>query len=59
MKKTASESVKTLSDFLEWASQFNDGTYRDKITQTNVSIQPQQIGGNDEPNNDESVLDEM
>ena len=27
MGKTESELVKTLSDFLEWASQFDDGTY--------------------------------
>ena len=27
MAKTESEPVETLSDFLEWASQFNDGTY--------------------------------
>ena len=27
MARTESESVETLSDFLEWASQFNDGTH--------------------------------
>ena len=27
MARTESEPVETLSDFLEWASQFNDGTY--------------------------------
>ena len=27
MAKTESEPVETLSDFLEWANQFDDGTY--------------------------------
>lgn len=27
MERTASEIIETLSDFLEWASQFDDGTY--------------------------------
>ena len=32
MAKTESEPVETLSDFLEWASQFNDGS----ITSANL-----------------------
>ena len=27
MERTESEIIETLSDFLEWASQFDDGTY--------------------------------
>ena len=64
MAKTESESVETLSDFLEWASQFNDGTYVFRgVPNAEYGIQASAYQNgknkNDKSNANESILDEM